>query len=66
MSLLMVDFLGRAELFCSETNYLQFVECLLVLRAGGVGWTEHREPWVKSTIMGARVDLKHKEAPLLM
>lgn len=41
-------------------DYLQFVERLLVVGAGGVGWINNSEPGVQSTVMAAGVDLKSK------
>lgn len=43
-----------------STDYLQFVERLLVVGAGGVRWIKNSEPGVQSTVMGAGVDLKYK------
>lgn len=42
------------------SEYLELVERLLVVGAGGVRWIKNREPGVQSTVMGAGVDLKYK------
>lgn len=46
-------------LLCSQTNYLEFVQRLLVLWAGCVRWIENDEPRVQSTVMGAWVYLRY-------
>lgn len=45
-----------------SADYLQFVERLLAVGAGGVRWIQNSEPGVQSAVMAAGVDLKYKHA----
>lgn len=50
----------QSTFFQCLSEYLELVERLLVVGAGGVRWIKNREPGVQSTVMGAGVDLKYK------
>lgn len=42
-----------------DGGYLQLLERLLVVGAGGVRWIKNSQPGEQSTVMGAGVDLKY-------